>query len=129
MDDATVLIIVLLVVAAVVAFAVVRFRQIKPMAPQERAECQIQLYNEQLAAYNYRMQLAHGPLNPALVCPHCQSKGVVRVKPVTQKMGVSGGKATAALLTGGVSMLATGLSRKQKFTQAHCQNCNSTWMF
>lgn len=71
----------------------------------------------------------YGHVNPQLFCPHCESKGNVRTKGVVQKVGISGGKATAAILTGGLSMLATGLSRKQNFTQAHCDNCNCTWAF
>ena len=67
--------------------------------------------------------------NPALVCPHCQTKGFVHIKSVKRKKGISGAKATGALLTGGLSMLATGLSRKEAMTQAHCDNCNSTWDF
>ena len=73
--------------------------------------------------------LRWGPLNPALFCPHCQTKGKVHTMPVNRKRGVSGGKATGALLTGGLSLLATGLSRKEQATQAHCDNCNSTWDF
>ena len=65
----------------------------------------------------------------ALVCPHCQSEGTVRTKQVMQKRGISGGKATAAVLTGGVSLLATGLSRKETCTEAHCSRCGSTWRF
>jgi hypothetical protein len=38
-------------------------------------------------------------------------------------------QATAAVLTGGVSMLATGLSRKEKLTQARCDNCHNQWDF
>ena len=68
-------------------------------------------------------------LNKAMICPHCQEKGMVRTSPITQKKGVSGGKATAAIFTGGVSLLATGLSRKEAVTQAHCDNCGSTWNF
>ena len=49
--------------------------------------------------------------------------------PIVKKVGISGGKATAALLTAGISTLATGLSRKEKLTQAHCENCDSTWNF
>ena len=71
----------------------------------------------------------YGTINPQMICPHCQTKGSVRTKPVTKKTGISGGKATAALLTGGVSMLATGLSRKEGMTQAHCESCNCTWTF
>jgi len=71
-----------------------------------------------------------GDNNPELICPHCQKKGLVStIQGIEQKTGISGAKATGALLTGGLSLLATGLSRKQKVTQAHCSNCNSTWYF
>jgi len=71
----------------------------------------------------------YGPLNRALVCPHCQATGTVQARAVREKKGISGAKATGALLTGGVSILATGLSRKEKLTRAHCNNCKSTWTF
>lgn len=70
-----------------------------------------------------------GFISPQMVCPHCQNKGKVRTRTISQKKGISGGKATAALLTGGVSLLATGLSRKETHTQAHCDNCGCTWVF
>ena len=73
--------------------------------------------------------LQWGAGNPALVCPHCQTEGQVRTKHVERKAGISGAKATGALLTSGLSLLATGLSRKQGCTQAHCDNCGSTWDF
>lgn len=66
---------------------------------------------------------------PAMICPHCRTKGRVKTEQVKRKMGVSGGKATAAVLTGGLSILGTGLSRKQKVTEAKCGNCNATWVF
>lgn len=81
------------------------------------------------ASPEQREQMLYGPLNPHMVCPHCNVSGRVRTKSVTQKKGVSGGKATAAVLTGGISMLATGLSRKQNNTQAHCGNCQNKWFF
>ena len=34
-----------------------------------------------------------------------------------------------ALLTGGVTMLATGLSQEDVITKATCANCGSTWLF
>jgi len=71
----------------------------------------------------------YGPRNPALICPHCQTPGLVHTKATTRKAGISGGKAAAALLTGGVSVLATGLSQNQAATQAHCGNCASDWTF
>ena len=71
----------------------------------------------------------YGDIFPEVICPHCQTKGNVHVTEVTNKKGISGGKATAALLTGGVSLLATGLSRKESGSQAHCDNCKMTWTF
>jgi hypothetical protein len=64
-----------------------------------------------------------------LVCPHCQTKGSVTTCRVKLKKGISGAKATGALLTAGVSVLATGLSRKEDATQAKCSNCGSVWHF
>ena len=32
-------------------------------------------------------------------------------------------------LTGGISLLATGLSRTEQNTEAHCMNCGSAWVF
>jgi hypothetical protein len=74
-------------------------------------------------------EMAFGQLNPHMNCPHCNTSGNVRTKSITQKKGVSGGKAVAGILTGGVSLLAVGLSRKEDSTQAHCQRCNNTWQF
>jgi len=71
----------------------------------------------------------HGSIRSAMVCPHCQERGNVRCKDVKNKKGISGGNATGALLTGGVSILATGLSRKEDATEAYCSNCQSTWHF
>jgi len=65
--------------------------------------------------------------NPHMVCPHCQTKGSVSTVQFKAKGGVSGGKATGALLTGGLSLFATGLSRKVMVTQASCGTCQMTW--
>lgn len=65
--------------------------------------------------------------NTAIVCPYCQTRGAVTVHEIKQKKGISGGKATGAVLTLGWSLLATGLSRKEKVAQLHCANCGMTW--
>jgi hypothetical protein len=70
-----------------------------------------------------------GLISSEYICPHCRKKGFVSTMPVKRKKGISGAKATGALLTAGVSILATGLARKEGLTQAHCGNCNSTWDF
>lgn len=61
------------------------------------------------------------------VCPHCRAEGQVIGRLVKQKKGVSGGKLTGAVLTAGLSILGTGLSRKQQVTELHCTSCNMTW--
>jgi len=66
-------------------------------------------------------------MNRNMICPHCQMQGFVTTKQVKRKQGIHGGKATAAILTCGISMIGTGLSRKQKMTEAHCNNCGVTW--
>ena len=77
----------------------------------------------------YQRSQVHGPINRQLVCPHCQTRGEVHTKAVKMKKGVSGAKATGAILSGGVSLLATGLSRKDELTEAFCSNCSSKWHF
>ena len=71
--------------------------------------------------------ILRGAPNAEIVCPHCHVKGQVHTRAVERKKGVSGGKAVSAILTGGLSMLAVGLSRKQRETEAWCGNCKSVW--
>ncbi|WP_411727809.1 hypothetical protein [Methyloglobulus sp.] len=103
------------------------------MSPEEQQkyleEKQLRLAeaNQRIRERNHEIE--YGSINTAMVCPHCQSIGKIRTKEVKQKKGVSGGKATAAVLTAGLSLLAVGLSRKEGSTQAHCDNCNNTWFF
>ncbi len=73
--------------------------------------------------------LQFGSLNEEIICPYCQKKGFVHTKFIERKSGIHGGKATAAILTGGVSLLATGLSRKIQVRHATCLNCSSGWDF
>jgi hypothetical protein len=76
----------------------------------------------------YKGVLAGQPTpNEALVCPHCQWRGHVVAVAVVRKKGISGGKATGALLTAGLSMLATGLSRKEAATRMMCEHCGTQW--
>jgi hypothetical protein len=75
-----------------------------------------------------RQERLHGPVNSAMVCPHCHA-GPVRTRDCNSKEGVNGDKVTAALLTGGVSMLFTGLSRNVNRTAARCENCKNSWRF
>ncbi|NLG65985.1 MAG: hypothetical protein GX537_10310 [Actinobacteria bacterium] len=123
------LIFVTLGVLAFIGWEWHQHREFMEMNPEEREK----ELNQQAVARAVRERAAHetafGAVNVTLICPHCQQKGLVRTKPTTQKKGVSGTKATAAVLTGGLSMVATGLSRKEHLTQAHCDKCGSTWCF
>ena len=75
-----------------------------------------------------KMAIANRPqVNDKLVCPHCATTGQVKAGVVTRKKGISGGKATGALMTGGLSMGATGLSRKQTMRHMACGNCGMEW--
>jgi len=65
----------------------------------------------------------------SMVCPHCQKRGSVITKKIKRKKGISGAKATGAILTLGWSLLAMGLSRKEEETEAHCNACGATWHF
>ena len=118
-----------LFVLIVVAFRISEKRAISRMSVEERAEHENSIRLDLERQLSDSKELAFGPINTVMVCPHCQTKGKIRTKPVEQKSGISGGKATAAVLTGGVSLLAVGLSRKQELTQAHCEACSSTWHF
>jgi hypothetical protein len=128
----------LIVIAVFVARGNARLREaeaakVNALTPQEREEYQEQKrVRAELArkqAQEHSDSWAYGKVNPAMLCPHCQTRGRVRTKLVDRKQGVSGGKATAAILTGGVSLLATGLSRKQEVTQAFCGECRNLWYF
>lgn len=67
------------------------------------------------------------PRATSIICPHCQTKGGVVTRQVKRKRGISGSKATGAVLTAGLSVLATGLSRKDIVTAASCSNCGVSW--
>jgi hypothetical protein len=108
-------------------------RKIAAMLPEERVKYQQERAeywrNREASRQNQLAESEHGPVSPQFICPHCQTKGRVRTKAIKKKAGISGGKATAAVITDGLSVLATGLSRKEDLTQAHCENCTSTWTF
>jgi len=76
-----------------------------------------------------REKLHKKSMNKKILCPHCQEKGYVTTKKVKKKKGISGAKATGAVLTAGVSILATGLSKKEDITEAKCSNCDQVWYY
>jgi len=68
-----------------------------------------------------------GAATANIVCPYCQIRGYVTGYTGKRKKGISGGKATGAIVTLGASLLVTGLSRKEKMTHLHCGYCQMEW--
>jgi hypothetical protein len=102
-------------------------KKLARMSPAGRNEYHRQAQIVQEKQHRQAMIWSHGFVNAAMICPHCQTSGPVHTRRVTKKRGISGAKATGALLTGGVSILATGLSAKEASTEAFCGNCRNTW--
>lgn len=80
-------------------------------------------------AKDVNSKVIHVDGDSKIVCPQCRTAGHVTTRKVKAKKGISGGKATGAVLTAGVSILVTGLSRKETVTRASCTNCKSRWTF
>jgi predicted RNA-binding Zn-ribbon protein involved in translation (DUF1610 family) len=95
----------------------------------ENAECTAGVDEHGDSKPSLLTQMAFGTRKPQFVCPHCGTQDCVYSRRVKVKSGISGGKATGALLTGGLSLLATGLSRKEQKTEAYCDNCKTQWKF
>lgn len=57
--------------------------------------------------------------------PHCGHTNCVRTTREKQKAGISGGKATGAILAGGASLLAIGLSPQGLGNEVHVR---SLWL-
>jgi hypothetical protein len=115
MSEFATLVSVIYFVVVLIIFVRAESKKLAAMSPAERQE--------------HSDTVEHGPLNPALICPHCQEKGKVSVKSVERNKGIHGTKAAGAALTAGLSLLLIGLSRKEQMTQAYCSNCQSTWEF
>lgn len=83
-----------------------------------------------LAIGGYRYTKANNAANAhadRIICPHCHVAGRVTVTLTSRKRGISGGKATGAVVTGGASVWLTGLSRREGVREMTCGNCGVTW--
>jgi hypothetical protein len=126
----TFLLVGVVMIAILVWYAIVDEKEkVDAMSPEERRAYHEENLRTAEALQKARTNSEHGPINSAMICPHCTAKGTVRTKAADRKRGISGGKATAAVLTGGVSLLATGLSHKENVTRARCDNCLNGWDF
>ena len=90
---------------------------------------QVQRLPKNIGTPEQRNESQFGLINPYMNCPHCNTLGDIRTKPIIQKMGISGGKAVAGFLTAGLSILVVGLSREETQTEARCGKCSNVWHF
>lgn len=62
-----------------------------------------------------------------IICKSCGLRGNCTAKRVQRKNGIDGTKASAAVLTGGTSILFTGLSERHDSTQIKCRACRAVY--
>ena len=67
-----------------------------------------------------RNNYVFGPVNVHLICPHCQTKGMVHVKRVAKVITQKG-------TVGGILKAETKSVSTQVVTQHHCAKCTTTW--
>lgn len=99
--------------------------QLQP-EPQPPRATGVQATGTVLGAIGALIGLTTTP-RPGIVCQYCLCAGAIRARRITVKDGISGGKATGAILTGGISLFATGLSRERKVWELSCHNCGMTY--
>jgi len=87
---------------------------------EEREQAKIEIEKIQ-----YRAR--YGIVNSKLKCKYCEEVGSVHYRRVYKKTGFSTGKAVAGLITGGTSILATGLAKKEGVAKFYCGNCEMSW--
>lgn len=61
-----------------------------------------------------------GHINPALVCHHCQTRGMVRAKQISVTSTSEG--TVGGILKAGIKTETTSVA-----TQHHCGHCKTTW--
>mgnify|MGYP006292580005 CR=1 FL=1 len=104
-------------------------KKVAKMTPEERPAYREEKNREAKEKIREDNVTLHGYIYPQVIGPHCNTSGHVHAKKIRQKKGISGAKATGALLTGGASILATELSRKETNTEAYCSKCGQTWHY
>jgi len=67
-----------------------------------------------------RINYLYGPINEHLICPHCQTKGLVHAKEVQRTTTFTG-------TAGGILKAKTKSATTRVVGQHHCEQCASTW--
>ncbi|MFC7462334.1 hypothetical protein [Hydrogenophaga defluvii] len=67
-----------------------------------------------------RLTYLFGPRNEHLVCPHCQTKGLVHAKSIVEAVTSTG-------TVGGILKTNTESTTMVASIQHHCAKCSTTW--
>lgn len=67
-----------------------------------------------------RLAYLFGPRNEHLVCPHCQTKGLVHAKKIVEAVTSTG-------TVGGILKTNTETTTMVASVQHHCGKCSTTW--
>ena len=108
-----------------------KFDKITETEIQKKKETKEQINNkkgfsESIEAFLFKIVADYSTAK--IICPYCKTSGKVYMATVEKKSGIHGGKATAGIITGGLSLFFTGLSAKQKVNEYKCRNCNAKWI-
>lgn len=90
------------------------------MTPENRAKYDKKIEEDQLKREKEVFLMVYGNLNPELICPHCQTRGVVHTRKYAQDI-VTTGK------IGGILKTNIKTTTKTWVNQHHCTQCKTTW--
>lgn len=90
------------------------------MTPENRAEYDKKIEEDRLKKEEKIFIMVYGNLNQELICPHCQTKGVVYTKQYSKDI-VTTGK------IGGIFKTNIKTTTKSWVNQRHCTQCKTTW--
>jgi len=90
------------------------------MTPENRAEYYKKIEEDRIKEGKTNFLMVYGNLNQELICPHCQTRGVVHTKHCAQDI-VTTGK------IGGILKTNIKTTTKNWVNQRHCTQCKTTW--
>ena len=90
------------------------------MVPEDKAKYDKIIEETRLEKEKEIFLMVYGNLNQELICPHCQTKGVVHTKQYAQDIMTNG-------KIGGILKANIKTTTKTWVNQRHCIHCQTTW--
>lgn len=90
------------------------------LSPEERSNYEKEMEIERLKKEEVLLIQINGPLNPDLICPHCQTKGQVHSKIYSHTRVVNG-------KVGGILKTDIKINQVESGTMRYCRKCESRW--